>query len=167
MKPIPVTIFCGFLGAGKTTMINKLLESRKTKTPFIIINEFGSVSIAGELVTEIDSDKIFQMNNGCLCCVASNDLVSIFAKVITMIESGEANIESVFIELSGLTDPEPVIQTVLNTPYMSNYFNIDSIFTLVDVRNIREQLNLYQESIPQIAYADWGSFVEIYPGTIR
>ena len=154
MKSIPVTIFCGFLGAGKTTMINKLLESRKTRNPFIIINEFGSVSIDGELVTEIDPDKIYQMNNGCLCCVANNDLVSVFANVMTLIESGEANIDSVLIELSGLADPGPVIQTVLNTPYMSDYFHIDSVYTLVDVRNIREQLTLYQESLPQIAYAD-------------
>lgn len=154
LSQIPVTIFSGFLGSGKTTLINQLMNDPDKQSTFIIMNEFGETSIDHELIAQIDQQNIYQLNNGCFCCIAKNDLVSTFAKIMTMINQKIQTIDRIVIELSGLAEPSPIIQTILKTPFLSDYFSIDSIIGVVDAKNILYQLEHYPEASHQLSYTD-------------
>lgn len=154
MNSIPVTILSGFLGSGKTTFLNQMIKSNREKNIFVIMNEFGEINIDSELLVEIEDTQIYQLNNGCMCCVANNEMKSTFAKIMTLKDQGEVNIDHIVIELSGLANPEPVIRTITDTPFLCDCFYIDSVYALVDSQNGMNQLGKFEEMAPQILYAD-------------
>lgn len=154
MKLIPITILTGFLGAGKTTLINQILNQKKLdENIVIIINEFGDVSVDHELVVSTE-EEIYQMNNGCICCVLRQDIVDMLNAILAVNEERGQVIDRILIETSGLAEPSPLAQTIIRTPELAERFSIDSIVTLVDAKNALYQLAHYEESIDQIAFAD-------------
>lgn len=74
--PTPVTVLTGYLGAGKTTLLNRILTSPHGRKYAVIVNGFGDVGIDNDLIVESDED-VFEMNNGCICCTVSGDLIRI------------------------------------------------------------------------------------------
>jgi len=146
-KRIPVSVIGGFLGAGKTTLVNHLVNSGHHKFG-IIVNEFGEAGIDGSLIENVDTDGIAELSNGCLCCVGREDLVSALFKII----SRKDKPEYILIELSGLADPVPVAQTVMD-PFSRTKFELDGIIGVADARNLEQTLRDGPEGAIQLAYA--------------
>lgn len=154
MELIPITVLTGFLGAGKTTLINRIIKQKDTdENIVIIINEFGEVSVDSDLVMNTEED-IYEMNNGCMCCVVRQDIVDMLQNIKSINDKKNLDINHVIIETSGLADPAPIVQVILQSPELQENFVIDSVVTLVDASNALYQLSHYKEAVDQIAFTD-------------
>lgn len=113
--PLPVTILTGFLGSGKTTLINYLLQHHQGERIAIIENEFGAAGIDGALIqAQVNAQanvEVLELSNGCVCCSIRGELTSALQAIIARIDSGELAIERLILETTGLADPAPIIQT--------------------------------------------------------
>jgi len=126
----PITIVTGFLGAGKTTLINRILTEGHGRRVAVVENEFGEVGIDGALVMGAD-EEIFELNNGCVCCAVRGDLI----RTVTALTSRRLPFDRIIIETSGLADPAPVIQTFLVDHELMARCRLDAIVTVVDARH--------------------------------
>ncbi|RDI95791.1 GTP-binding protein [Meiothermus sp. QL-1] len=142
---IPVSIVGGFLGAGKTTLVNHLIQKGGRRFG-VVVNEFGETGIDASLIENVDTDGIAELTNGCLCCVGREDLVSALFKLLGR------RPEHILIELSGLADPVPVAQAVLD-PFARPHFELDGIIGVADARNLARTLQDNPEGAVQLAYA--------------
>ncbi|TVR59370.1 MAG: GTP-binding protein [Spirochaetaceae bacterium] len=143
---LPVTIFTGFLGSGKSTLINRILREN-TGTRFgLIVNEFGDVPIESRII-ETHDDEIIEFPNGCMCCVVKSDLM----RAVRTLSSRREKIDHLLVEASGLSDPVPIAQVFLahETEYVLN-----GIFCLVDVGRFIDDCEVYGVATSQVAYAD-------------
>jgi G3E family GTPase len=148
-KKIPVTVITGFLGAGKTTLVNHLLAQHTDANIGVIVNEFGEVGIDGELIVA-DEEALIEIRNGCICCTVRTDLV---AGVKMLLERSDINVNRLIIETSGLADPAPVLQTFLADTEVLTRVQLESVVTLVDAAHVQRQIgnDIARE---QIAFAD-------------
>jgi len=139
MRPakVPATVITGFLGAGKTTLVNHLLESTRPMQIGIVVNEFGEVGIDGQLIVA-DERAVIEINNGCVCCTVRTDLV---ASVRDMLMRFGDRLERLIIETSGLADPAPVLQTFLADPDLRERVELESVVAVVDAMHARAQLH--------------------------
>ncbi|MFI0465681.1 CobW family GTP-binding protein [Saccharopolyspora sp. 5N102] len=156
MSKIPVTVLTGFLGAGKTTLVNHILTADHGHRIAIIENEFGEIPIDDALVLRSD-EQFFELSNGCcICCTARTDLVETLRKLVERKEK----IDRVLIETTGLADPNPVAQTFYVDDEISEHFALDAIVTLVDAKHIDRHLDeagpdgVGHQAVDQIAFAD-------------
>mmetsp|Transcript_15433 Transcript_15433/g.50733 ORF Transcript_15433/g.50733 Transcript_15433/m.50733 type:complete len:347 (+) Transcript_15433:35-1075(+) len=157
-KKIPVTIVTGFLGAGKTTLVNKILRGDHGMKIAVIENEFGEVNIDQALVAdnmEVKEDVV-TMDNGCVCCTVRGDLVQALEQLLER----EKKFDHVLIELTGLADPAPVAFTFFLNSEIGEHYRIDSILCLADSKHIKQHLeevkadDAVNEAIQQVAFAD-------------
>eukprot|EP00960_Hanusia_phi_P026417 746239-Hanusia_phi.AAC.11 len=154
----PVTIVTGFLGAGKTTLINYILHERHGKKIAVVENEFGAVDIDSSLVTANLQAKedVISMDNGCVCCTVRGDLVKAFKSLAERNEKYDA----VIIETTGMADPAPVAFTFNTQREVGAKFRIDAILCVVDAKHIQQHLDdvreagVINEAVNQIAFAD-------------
>jgi G3E family GTPase len=146
---IPVTVLTGFLGAGKTTMVNRILSENHGKRIAVIENEFGEVGVDHELVIGAN-EEIFETSNGCICCTVRGDLI----RILTQLRKRRDRFDSILIETSGLADPGPVAQTFFVDEELKENFSLDAIVTLVDAHHIEKQLQDSPIAQEQIAFAD-------------
>ncbi|TVP92141.1 CobW family GTP-binding protein [Alkalibacterium sp.] len=152
-QKIPVTIITGFLGAGKTTLINALLHQPNDEKIAVIVNEYGDVGVDHNLVVNVE-EEVYQMNNGCLCCTLRTDLSDMLRTIYTIREKQTVAIDRIVIETTGLAEPGPIAQTFMRTPFLQDHFELDSVLTLVDAGNALYQIAHFEESVDQIAFAD-------------
>ncbi len=145
----PVTILTGFLGAGKTTLMNRVLTGQHGQRIAVIENEFGEVGIDHELVINAE-EEIFEMNNGCICCTVRGDLIRILGNLMKRRD----RFDHILIETTGLADPGPVVQTFFVDDDMKQKLSVNAVVTLVDARHILEHLDDSDEAKEQIAFAD-------------
>jgi G3E family GTPase len=151
---IPVSIVTGFLGSGKTTLINRLLKRPDMNRVAVIINELGEQSIDHDLV-EVSSEQMMLLNNGCLCCVLRGDLQETLRDMFVKRRTGEIiDFERVVIETTGLADPAPVMHTLMTDTMLQAQYRLDCVVTLVDAINGAGQLDTMQEAVKQAALAD-------------
>jgi G3E family GTPase len=154
----PVTIITGFLGAGKTTLVNHILKGEHGKLIAVIENEFGAVSIDDALVGENMKEKedILTMDNGCVCCTVRGDLV----RALLTLKDRPKSFDHVIIETTGLADPAPVAFTFFINPEIADAYRIDSILCLADAKHIGIHLEeekpdgAVNEAVSQVAFAD-------------
>ena len=149
MTRTPVTVLTGFLGAGKTTLVNRILSENHGKRIAVIENEFGEVGVDHELVIAAD-EEIFETSNGCICCTVRGDLV----RILTQLRKRRDRFDSILIETTGLADPGPVAQTFFIDEELKEYFALDAIVTLVDARHIEQSLENDPIALEQIGFAD-------------
>jgi len=156
---IPVTILTGFLGAGKTTLVNYILKSPDHGLKFAIIeNEFGDVGVDDAVLKCESKEAVVEMMNGCICCTVRADLTKVLARLAPRIERD--NIDAVIIETTGLADPAPVAQTFFVDPTIEKRYFLDGIITVVDSKHIIPHLlkkvpeGAENEAVEQVAFAD-------------
>ncbi len=151
---IPVSIVTGFLGSGKTTLINRLLKQPEMNRVAVIVNELGEIGIDNELV-EVSSEQMMLLNNGCLCCVLRGDLQETLRDLFIKRRNGEViDFDRVIIETTGLADPAPVMQTLITDTLLLEQYRLDCVATVVDAVNAPGQLDQFSEPVKQVALAD-------------
>lgn len=154
----PVTIVTGFLGSGKTTLVNYILKEQNTWKICVVENEFGEVAIDGDLVEEnlASKEDIITMDNGCVCCSVRGDLIRTFG----MLVSRRKQFDAIIIETTGLADPAPIVFTFNSNAVMQDNYRIDSVVCLVDAKHVEIHLDDIKpdgninEAEHQIAFAD-------------
>jgi G3E family GTPase len=151
---IPVTLVTGFLGSGKTTLINTALRSPELAKTVVVVNEFGEVGLDHKLFAK-SSDSVIVLENGCLCCTVRSDLVGTLNSLFHSRQAGEIPFfDNVVIETSGLAEPGPVLQAFLSEPTLDGLFRVGSVLTLVDAVNWRGTSEQHDEAVRQVALAD-------------
>ncbi len=153
-QTIPLTILTGFLGSGKTTILNHFLRDPRLTDTAVIVNEFGEIGL-DHLLVESAPDQMVLMDNGCLCCSVRGDLVDTLTDLLARVEAGEVpQFSRVMVETTGLADPAPIAQTLIREARIAERFHLKAIVTAVDAVNGIETLETYDEARCQVAMAD-------------
>jgi G3E family GTPase len=148
----PVVVVTGFLGSGKTTLVNQLVK--KQSDSLVIVNEFGEIPVDHALI-ENSVEKTIALPNGCLCCHMRGDLEETLLGAAMRRRRGEiAGFDRVIVETSGLADPGPVAQTLYADPALQRDFKLGPIITVVDVLGFESRKSSDEIARAQIAAAD-------------
>ena len=129
---IPTTVITGFLGVGKTTLVQHLLANAGGKRLALIINEFGDLGVDGDIVKGCgiegcEEDDVLELSNGCICCTVAEDFIPAMEKLINRAEPPD----HIVIETSGLALPQPLVRA-FNWPEIRNRVTVDGVVTVVD-----------------------------------
>lgn len=144
MSKLPVVVLTGYLGAGKTTFLNYVLNEQRDKRLAVIENEIGEVSVDDALVEQKHEDmaeELVVLNNGCICCTIRGDLVKALQDLAKKLISGKVKLDGILIELTGAADPAPVVQTFFMDNMVRQTFYIDNVIALVDAKHCIEKLD--------------------------
>ena len=148
-EKIPVTVLTGYLGAGKTTLINRILSEPHGKRYAVIVNEFGEIGIDSELIVGAE-EEIFETNNGCICCTVRGDLI----RIIDGLMRRKGKFDAIIVETTGLADPAPVAQTFFVDDAVGRNTRLDAVVTVADAKWLADRLRDAPEAKNQIAFAD-------------
>ena len=154
---VPVTVLTGFLGSGKTTLMNHILNDQSHGMKFAVIeNEFGEIGIDENILSENVDEEVIEVMNGCICCTVRGDLVEALKKLYKRVET----FNGIIIETTGLADPAPVIQTFFVDEDIQQMYKLDSIITVADAKYIIPRLDekkpegVENEAVEQVVFAD-------------
>lgn len=128
---VPVTILTGFLGAGKTTVLNHILSGQHGLKVAVLVNDFGAINIDSQLVVGVEGDMV-SLANGCICCTIRGDLLQAALDLLKRDDPPEY----ILIETSGVSDPLEVAMT-FDLPAIQGKMRVDSIVTVIDTEQIR------------------------------
>lgn len=153
-RKIPVIIITGFLGSGKTTVLNHVVKQPEMKSTAVIINEFGEIGI-DHLLVETSTEQMIELNNGCICCTVRGDLVDKLGSLAMWLDMGRVPpIDRVIVETTGLADPAPIMHTLMTDETLLNRFRLESIVTVVDAIIGASSFDRFSEAVKQVAIAD-------------
>eukprot|EP01037_Dinobryon_pediforme_P005442 gene5443-5497_t len=148
---VPVTVLTGFLGSGKTTVLNQLLRAPDLSDTAVVINEFGEIGLDHLLIEQAIENAVL-LKNGCICCTVRGDIADTLAELFRKRESGELPwFSRIAIETTGLADPAPVVHSVLDAGLD---VRLDGIVTTLDALHAPMQLERQEEARRQVAFAD-------------
>jgi G3E family GTPase len=151
---VPVTIITGFLGSGKTTVLNRLLKLPSLVDTAVIVNEFGAVGLDHLLIEQAIEDAVL-LKNGCICCTVRGDIADTLELLWERRESGALPpFRRIAIETTGLADPAPVAHALLAADDARYACRLDGIVTTVDALHGAAQLDRQPEARRQVAMAD-------------
>jgi G3E family GTPase len=151
---IPVTVVTGFLGAGKTTLIRRFLQTPEGAGTAVIVNEFGAVGIDDALIRDSAEETVL-LGNGCVCCITRTDLQVALRRLVFDRERGTVPpFARVIIETSGLADPAPILQTFSTDRALGGEFHIDVVLAVADAVNGEAEIDGAAEARKQIILAD-------------
>ncbi len=152
---IPVTVLTGFLGAGKTTVLNHLVQQPDLRRTLVSINEFGEIGLDHLLVAQGRDDVIVEMSSGCLCCTIRGDLVDTLRNAPwRFARGGETWFDRVVIETTGLADPAPILHTLISDHALAPRYRLSGVIATVDAVNGMDTLDRCFESVKQVVVAD-------------
>lgn len=145
MKYVPVLLLTGYLGSGKTTLVNNILQNKKGIRFAVIVNDIGEVNIDASLianggVVNQKDESLVALQNGCICCTLKMDLVEQLRDIVST-----GKFDYIVIEASGICEPEPIARTICSIPYMGPEYiadgmpRLDSIVTVVDALRMRDE----------------------------
>ena len=159
MKDVPVLLLTGYLGSGKTTLVNRILANEKGIKFAVIVNDIGEVNIDANLiqkggVVNQKDDSLVALQNGCICCTLKMDLVEQLNDIVA-----EQRFDYIVIEASGICEPAPIAQTICSIPtlgpkYVKNGVpRLDSIVTVVDALRMKDEFgggdNLQKQNLDE------------------
>ncbi|KAI0525155.1 hypothetical protein KFK09_004547 [Dendrobium nobile] len=158
---VGVTVITGYLGAGKSTLINNIINGQHGKRIAVILNEFGEeIGVERAMINEGDGGALVEewveLANGCVCCSVKHSLVQALEQLVQR----KDRIDHILLETTGLADPAPLASVLWLDDQLESAVRLDSIITVVDAKNIRLQLQEYRnsasfpEAFLQIAFAD-------------
>jgi len=162
MDRIPVFILTGFLGAGKSTFLNRVLREPAFANTAVIINEFGDIALDHDLV-RIGETQVARTTTGCMCCTAGSDIRSTLNELHMLAAAGEADFRRVIVETTGLADPTPLVNDLLpgGSPainlrdhVVARSFELAGIVAMVDIVTGELTVENHFEASKQIAFAD-------------
>lgn len=144
-KTVPITLITGYLGSGKTTLINHILKNAKNHKIAVIVNDIGEVNIDADLiqsggVVSSQDDNLVALSNGCICCTLKKDLINQLADLVNM-----KKFDHILIEASGICEPVPIAQTIC---YMEDefkrqklpcFYKLDAIISVTDALRLRDE----------------------------
>ncbi len=131
----PVTLLTGFLGSGKTTVLNHMLKQPEMAATAVIVNEFGEIGI-DHLLVEKATDDVVLMQSGCLCCTIRGDIADTLVNLFVDRAKGRIpGFERVVIETTGLADPAPILHALMSDPIVAERYMVDGVVTTVDAVN--------------------------------
>lgn len=144
-KDVPVLLLTGYLGSGKTTLVNHILTNRKGIRFAVIVNDLGEVNIDASLiqkggVVDQKDDSLVALQNGCICCTLKTDLIN---QIFDLMKSEK--FDYIVIEASGICEPEPIAQTVCSIPTFGETYRkygicrLDCIVTVVDALRFQSE----------------------------
>jgi G3E family GTPase len=150
-KTVPITILTGFLGAGKTMLLNRILTGNHGLHVGVLVNDFGSINIDAELVVGV-ADNMISLANGCICCQIRDDLIKAVAALLARPET----VEYIVLEASGVADPAGIFVT-FNDPNLRDRIRLDSVICVVDADQVfahPEYPPLMELKLRQVGFAD-------------
>jgi G3E family GTPase len=151
-NPVPITLLTGFLGAGKTTVLNTILKGDHGLRIAVLVNDFGAINIDSQLVVGVEGENgTISLQNGCICCTIRGDLLQ---AVVDLLKRPDVP-EYIIIETSGVSDPVGVAETFL-LPELKNVVRLDSILTVLDAEQGGKALEgeQYFLAMSQVGVAD-------------
>ena len=145
MQETPVLLLTGYLGSGKTTLVNRILSNKKGIKFAVIVNDIGEVNIDASLIEQggvvgKKDESLVALQNGCICCTLKMDLVEQLRDIVSM-----KKFDYIVIEASGICEPEPIARTICSIPYMGPEYvkdgmpRLDCIVTVVDTLRMRDE----------------------------
>lgn len=144
-ESVPVLLVTGALGAGKTTLINTMLQGAHGLALAAVVNDFGSINI-DETILSAAGQPIYGLKNGCICCSLQGDLL----RTLRLILSGPARLDGIVIEASGVSDPRGIAEALFD-PLLCDVVRLDAVATVVDAEEHDPQDALW---IAQVRAAD-------------
>ena len=151
---LPVHVLTGFLGSGKTTVLNRLLREEGLRDTAVVVNEFGAIGI-DHLLVESSDDTVVELAGGCLCCTVRGDLALTLNDLVARRQAGAcAPFSRILIETSGLADPTPVESLLLADPVLAERLEFAGVSACVDATTGDSALRRYREAVRQVALAD-------------
>ena len=145
MKDVPVLLLTGYLGSGKTTLVNRILSNKKGIKFAVIVNDIGEVNIDADLIQQggvvnQSDDSLVALQNGCICCTLKMDLVEQLRDIVA-----EQRFDYIVIEASGICEPAPIAQTICSIPTLGPQYvskgvpRLDCITTVVDALRMKDE----------------------------
>ncbi|MBE1285352.1 MAG: GTP-binding protein [Rhodobacteraceae bacterium] len=148
MMRLPLTVISGYLGAGKTTLINRLLAEDHGLKLLVIVNDFGAINIDAELIARADGDQI-ALTNGCVCCTMGTDLFMALGDALDR----RPRPDHLIIEASGIADPAAIANAAIAEPDLS-YAGIVTVVDTLNARTILDDDLIAPQVKQQITAAD-------------
>ncbi|MBO4645098.1 MAG: GTP-binding protein [Bacteroidales bacterium] len=144
-KETPVLLLTGYLGSGKTTLVNRILSNRRGIRFAVIVNDLGEVNIDADLIqkggiVDQQDDSLVALQNGCICCTLKMNLVEQLSDIVA-----QNRFDYIVIEASGICEPEPIAQTLITIPQMAPQYTrhgiprLDCIVTVVDALRLQSE----------------------------
>jgi G3E family GTPase len=145
---LPVTLVTGFLGSGKTTLVNHILSNREGVRAAVLVNELGDIAIDNDLIVAAH-DGMIELTNGCICCSTNTDLLDSIVRVLRRPEP----VDHIIVETTGVADPLPVANT-FQRPEFRDTLRLDAIVAVADAEQF--SLDRFDGIAPrnQLRYAD-------------
>ena len=156
-KETPVLLLTGYLGSGKTTLVNYILSNKKGIRFAVIVNDIGEINIDADLIKKggvvgKKDESLVALQNGCICCTLKMDLIEQLNDIMKM-----GRFDYIVIEASGICEPEPIARTISSIPNMELQYSkygiprLDCIVTVVDALRMKDEFgcgdNLYRDNI--------------------
>ena len=147
MKQTPILLLTGYLGSGKTTLVNRILSNRKGIKFAVIVNDIGEVNIDADLIAKggvvgKKDDSLVALQNGCICCTLKMDLVEQIDSLVS-----QQIFDYIVIEASGICEPAPIAQTICSIPSLGPQYNrggtcyLDCIVSVVDALRLKDEFD--------------------------
>ena len=144
-KTVPITLITGYLGSGKTTLINHILKNAKNHKIAVIVNDIGEVNIDADLIASGGivsgkDDSLVALSNGCICCTLKEDLTKQLADLVN-----SRNFDYILIEASGICEPVPIAQTItymeeeFDRQKLPKFYTLDSIISVTDALRLTDE----------------------------
>ncbi|MBE1296474.1 MAG: cobalamin biosynthesis protein CobW [Rhodobacteraceae bacterium] len=136
LNKIPVTVITGFLGAGKTTLIRHLMQNPQGKRLAVLVNEFGTAGVDGDILKSCADENcpennIVELANGCICCTVADDFIPTIEALMALPETPE----HILIETSGLALPKPLLKA-FDWPAIRSRITVDGVIALADAEAV-------------------------------
>jgi G3E family GTPase len=151
---LPVTIVTGFLGSGKSTILNQVLHGESGRDAAVLVNEFGEVGLDHLLIETVETNTVL-LDNGCVCCSIRGELRDALVDLLARRANGDIPpFSRVVLETTGLAMPAPIIATILTDPALRSHYALRNVVTVVDSAHAHRHGVEHAEWRAQVAVAD-------------